>query len=500
MKKIICYLLTILLYPSYGFAQNQTDRTQIEQVINQYFEGWKYGDTTKLGAVMHSSCQLKNYNESEKRFVLFSRKDYLNIFRPREPHPQTRGRIVNMDITGYIAAAKIEIITAWGVFTDLFNLMRMEGRWYIVDKVSMYNPHPIVPVNPQKETVMDGFKRPWSMVFLSENEVLISEKEGDLVKVNLTNKERIKIQGFPTDLEDSLSSFGDNTGKFEVLLHPNFKTNKFIYLSYAAKSARGRTTKIIRAVLENNALQQIKELFVAEPFTYERVHYGGGMIFGNDGKLYFTIGERIFTEKDEPALPIAQNLADKRGKIYRINDDGSIPNDNPDFGKNAVAGLYAVGIRAAQGLTMEPTTQKIWFSEHGTHQGDELNVLKAGANYGWPINTTGKYRFEAFKPPVIEGAKYTNPVWSWMQTVAPTGLMFYTGSEFTTWKNNLIVPGLSRGSLWRMTVDGENIVQAEELFANDRVRARKVVQSPSGKLYLLTDEVNGKVIWIKNAR
>lgn len=500
MKKIICYLLTILLYPSYGFAQNQTDRTQIEQVINQYFEGWKYGDTTKLGAAMHSSCQLKNYNESEKRFVLFSRKDYLNVFRPREPHPQTRGRIVNMDITGYIAAAKIEIITAWGVFTDLFNLMRMEGRWYIVDKVSMYNPHPIVPVNPQKETVMDGFKRPWSMVFLSENEVLISEKEGDLVKVNLTNKERIKIQGFPTDLEDSLSSFGDNTGKFEVLLHPNFKTNKFIYLSYAAKSAKGRTTKIIRAVLENNALQQIKELFVAEPFTYERVHYGGGMIFGNDGKLYFTIGERIFTEKDEPALPIAQNLADKRGKIYRINDDGSIPNDNPDFGKNAVAGLYAVGIRAAQGLTMEPTTQKIWFSEHGTHQGDELNVLKAGANYGWPINTTGKYRFEAFKPPVIEGAKYTNPVWSWMQTVAPTGLMFYTGSEFPTWKNNLIVPGLSRGSLWRMTVDGENIVQAEELFANDRVRARKVVQSPSGKLYLLTDEVNGKVIWIKNAR
>ncbi|MCU0341196.1 MAG: PQQ-dependent sugar dehydrogenase [Spirosomaceae bacterium] len=114
--------------------------------------------------------------------------------------------------------------------------------------------------------------------------------------------------------------------------------------------------------------------------------------------------------------------------------------------------------------------------------------------------TAGQYRFAEFKPSPIEGAKYTAPSWAWMNTVAPTGLMFYTGSEFPTWKNNLLVPRLSRGSLWRMTVNGENIVQAEELFANDRVRARKVVQSPSGRLYLLTDEVNGKVVWVKNAR
>ena len=111
------------------------------------------------------------------------------------------------------------------------------------------------------------------------------------------------------------------------------KAINIIYLSYAAKSARGRTTKIIRAVLENDSLQQINILFVAEPYTYERVHYGGGMIFGSDGKLYFTIGERLFTEKDEPALPIAQNMEDKRGKIYRINSDGTVPKDNPDFGR-----------------------------------------------------------------------------------------------------------------------------------------------------------------------
>ena len=146
---------------------------------------------------------------------------------------------------------------------------------------------------------------------------------------------------------DSLIGFGDNTGKFEVLLDPDFRNNKFIYLSYAAQKGNLRTTKIIRAVLENNSLQQIKTLFVAEPYTTERHHYNGRMVFGKDGKLYFPIGERLFTEKDQPAIPIAQNIQDKRGKIYRINPDGTIPGDNPDFGDKAVPGLYAIGIRAA---------------------------------------------------------------------------------------------------------------------------------------------------------
>ncbi len=228
------------------------------------------------------------------------------------------------------------------------------------------------------------------------------------------------------------------------------------------------------------------------------MHYGGGMIFGNDGKLYFTIGERLFTEKDEPTLPIAQNVADKRGKIFRINSDGTIPNDNPNFGEKATPGLYAIGIRAAQGLTLEAATNKIWFSEHGTHQGDEINVLIAGANYGWPMKTTGKYRFAEFAPRPITGNVYTEPVWSWMQTVAPTGLHFYSGNEFAAWNNNLLVGGLSKGSLWRLSVEGETIKSAEELFTNDRLRIRKVVQSPAGKLFILSDEINGKLIRIKN--
>lgn len=482
------------------FSQTSpTERQLIENTIQLYFDGWATGDTTKVGKAMHASCHLKNYNNG--KFIEYSRNQYLSLFKPHPRPKNLTTNIVTIDVTNNMGSAKVEISTERDLFTDYFNLMKTNEGWVIADKVSTRKSHRVFDVNAiqlRKETITEGLKRPWSMAFISEEEALISEKEGDLIKFNLLTKEKVQIQGFPVDLEDSLGGFGDNTGKFEVLLDPDFKNNKFIYLSYAAKAAKGRTTKIIRAVLENTSLQQIKVLFVAEPYTYERVHYGGGMIFGKDGKLYFTIGERLFTEKDEPVVPIAQNREDKRGKIYRINSDGTIPKDNPDFGGRTTPGLYAMGIRAAQGLALEATTNKLWFSEHGTHQGDEINVLKAGANYGWPMKTTGKYRFAEFAPKPIPENSYTEPVWSWLQTVAPTGLHFYSGNEFAAWNRNLLVGGLSKGSLWRLVIEGEAVKSAEELFTDDRLRIRKVVQSPMGKLYLLSDEVNGKLIRIRN--
>jgi glucose/arabinose dehydrogenase len=497
MKKI---LLAIGLCASFS-AFPQTERQLIENTINLYFDGWATGDTNKLGKAMHASCHLKNFRDG--KFVDYPRNQYLSLFKPRQRPANLVTNIVSLDITNNMGSAKVEIRTERDVFTDYFNLMKTDEGWVIADKVSTrtaLKTYDINAIQLEKETILEGLKRPWSMAFISEDTVLISEKEGDLVKYDLVKKVKTTIKGFPTDMADSIAYYhpGDNTGKFEVILDPGFKQNKFIYISYAAQTPKGKTTKIIRAVLENESLQQIKVLFVAEPFTWERVHYGGGMIFGNDAKLYFTIGERIFTEKDEPEIPIAQNIGDKRGKIYRINADGTIPKDNPGFGDKAPRGLFATGIRAAQGLAFETHSQKIWFSEHGTHQGDEINVLKAGANYGWPMKTTGKYRFAEFAPKPIPGNNYTEPVWSWLHTVAPTGMHFYSGTEFAAWNRNLLVGGLSRGSLWRLVVEGENIKSAEELFANDRARIRKVVQSPMGKLYMLTDDMNGKLVRIKN--
>ena len=349
-----------------------------------------------------------------------------------------------------------------------------------------------------KNKIMEGFKHPWSLAFISENDVIVSEKDGNLLRVNLSSHQKTIITGFPKDLFDSIrvKTPIDNSGIFEVLVDPDFEKNQLIYVSYAAKAQEGTTTKVIRAKLKNNTLTQIKTLLVAAPYTREYFHYGGGMVFGKDSKLYITIGERLFWEIDEPPFPIAQDLTDKRGKIYRINSDGSIPKDNPDFGKNAIPGLYAIGIRAAQGITVEPATSKIWFSEHGTNQGDEINILRPGANYGWPNITSGTYRSDDYTPPKLEEVEFTAPTWYWLHTVAPTGLTFYTGDEFPEWKNNLFVPGLSRGSLWRFVVEGETIKSVEELFVDDRVRSRKVIQSPKGKLYMLTDEKNGKILQI----
>ncbi len=371
---------------------------------------------------------------------------------------------------------------------------------------------------PVKEVVLDGLKRPWSMAFLSENEALVTEKDGDLLRVNLLTKERRALRGIPEDRTDSVTTKAAdatslhyprgiragitttfNEGLLEVVLDPDFATNKHLYLSYVAQGEGGTTTKVIRARLEGDALTNIQPLLVALPFSDGSFHYGGGMTFGSDGKLYITIGERLFSEALQPPIPIAQDLTDSRGVIYRINPDGSIPDDNPDLGPDAVPGAYAYGIRNAQGIAVNPASGRLWFTEHGTVQGDELNVLQAGANYGWPLETTGRYRAPTYEPPALDHGPLTPPVWFWQHTVAPTGLTFYTGDEFPEWKNDLLVPGLSAGSLWRFRIENDVPRSAEELFLDQRDRTRKVAQSPEGKLYLLTDAPDGKIVRIRNA-
>ena len=350
-------------------------------------------------------------------------------------------------------------------------------------------------LTPTRTTIIDSLRHPWSMAFLSEEEVIVSEKDGDLLRINLSTKERHTISGFPEDLVDSIRvrDGRDNSGIFEVVLHPDFQQNQQIYVSYAAEAERGSTTKVVRARLQNDYLEEVAVILVAQPYSRDLFHYGGGMTFGSDGKLYVTVGERYYSEIDQPDLPVAQDIQDRRGKIYRLNPNGSIPVDNPEMGLEAVPGIYAMGIRAAQGITLHPETGDIWFSEHGSFQGDEINLLEAGANYGWPIKTTGNYRNKDFKPPVID-ATFTASAWSWEETVAPTGLCFYTGEEFPAWKGKLLVPGLSKGNLWLMKVEGQKITSVEKLFPEKPLRLRKVAQSPEGKTYLLTDEPQGRIL------
>ena len=373
--------------------------------------------------------------------------------------------------------------------------MRADGRSVLILAAALAcaaaaGSEPLEPPPLSRTVVLDNLRSPWGMAFVDANTVLITEKEGGLVVADVRTGKRELVDGLPDDLVDDIRSEVpfDNGGLFDVALDPAFESNRWVYLSYAARADTGRTTKVIRGRLRDARLAELETLLVATPFTEgEFFHYGGGLAFGDDGMLYVTVGERIHNERDNPALPIAQDPSDRRGKIYRLNPDGSIPEDNPDFGPDAVPGLYAMGIRAAQGITRHPWTGALWFSEHGSRQGDEINRLVPGANYGWPIITTGGYRNEDYEPPSAGEAVFAAPVWSWGQTVAPTGLAFYQGDVFPEWQGDLLVSGLSRGSVWRLDLHDGRVVAVEELFVDQRVRSRDIAVAPDGEVYLLTD-------------
>ncbi len=376
-------------------------------------------------------------------------------------------------------------------------------------------PQKLTAPLPHKKLILDSLNHPWGMAFINEQEAFITEKNGDLLRVHLGQKSKQIIQGFPKDLYkpylievdkypprtypnsmDGKTIWG-NCGILDVKIHPDFLKNGQIFISYVSQQEDRFALKIIRAKVVQNSLTEIKTLLNPGPYVPGLWHFGGGLCIQED-YLFITVGERLFFEDLKKGLPIAQDNEDARGAIYRLHLDGKIPTDNPDFGTEAVPGIYAFGIRAAQGITTRPGSPDIWFSEHGTNQGDELNLLQAGANYGWPNITSGTWRSKGYVPDSLPQPNYVNPIHFWKQTVAPTGLCFYTGTEFPTWQGNLIVPGLSRGSLWRMVLQGNVVTSAEELFLQDRVRSRKVVQSPEGQLYLLTDEDQGKLLRITN--
>ncbi|MEQ8477553.1 PQQ-dependent sugar dehydrogenase [Fulvivirga sp.] len=521
--KIKVFVFLMIICISQSFAQ--TDQEQITKVLNQFIIGTQYNYPDSIAQTFYPGTRMFLYNGTDSAFHMTS-EHYASLYGRKAPGTLNNrpSKIIGIEIVKDVAYAKLEVdIPSYGNrYHDLLLLKKILGYWKIVGKVTSAEPIPKkaedFKTNPSKEVILEGLNKPWSMAFLSEDEVLIAEKDGDILRVNLKTKERVAIAGLPKDvaravfidttrfdkgifpksLHGQTQSF--NAGWFQILLDPDFGQNKYVYISYAAEDkTRASTTKVIRGKLNGNQLEEVETLFVAEPYVHGLFHYGGGMIFGKDGKLYITIGERNFFEYMNPEIPVAQDLKDKRGKVIRLNGDGSVPGDNPDFGPDAIKGLYALGIRAAQGLTVHPETGDIWFSEHGTVQGDELNIMKASANYGWPNVTTGKYRTD-YQPKSISGAVFTDPIYAWDKTVAPTGLTFYSGPEFPLWNGNLIVPGLNKGSLLRMVVEGDQIVSSEELFINDRVRLRKAVVSPRGQLYLLTDEENGKLIRVFNAQ
>ena len=322
-------------------------------------------------------------------------------------------------------------------------------------------------------------EQPWGMAFLPDGRLLITERPGRLRIFANGRLERAPVGGLP-----KVYARGQG-GLLDICLHPDFARNARIYLTYSGEGEGGAATVLARAEFRNNALVGVQRIFEALPRTSGGLHFGSRVVFDRAGLLYVTCGERYQMQR-------AQNLADLGGKVVRLRDDGSVPPDNPFVGREgARPEIFTYGHRNPQGMAMHPVTGRIWLVEHGPRGGDELNLLKAGANYGWPRATHGiDYSGSTISPnKSLPGME--DPVRVWVPSISPSGLAFYTGDRFPGWKGSVFTGALSDNALIRIELDGDRHVGEERLLVDLLPYIRDVRQGPDGLLYVVTHTDSG---------
>jgi glucose/arabinose dehydrogenase len=323
----------------------------------------------------------------------------------------------------------------------------------------------------------------WSMAFVDSDHILFSVRSGQFKKIALSTGKVTDIKGAPSVFEKGQG------GLLGLLLDKDFQKNKKIYFSYAKEQAGKASTALASAVLKESELVDVREIFVAKPAVSGGVHFGGRLAQDNQGHLYLSVGER--GERD-----FAQKLDSHHGKIIRLMSDGSIPKDNPFINRaGALPEIFSFGQRNPQGLFFDGEKNILWESEHGPRGGDEINIIKAGANYGWPVVTYGK---EYWGPKIGEGSEkegIESPLYQFTPSIAPSGLLLYKGSAFKNWKGNLFSGSLVLTHLNRLVLEGGKIVKEERLLENLVERFREVIEGPDGLIYLSTD--NGMILRLR---
>jgi len=336
-------------------------------------------------------------------------------------------------------------------------------------------------------TIADGLAHPWGMAFLPGGDLLVTERTGTLRRIS-NGVLSAPLAGLP---EIYASGQG---GLLDVALHPDFASNKWVYLTYSAGGYFGASTELARGRLLGNRLADTEVLFVARPKSSGGQHFGSRIRFLRDGSLLMTLGDR-------GKRPEAQNTGSHTGSTIRLNDDGSVPKDNPFVGHPGVKPeIYTLGNRNVQGLTLHPQTGLPWAHEHGPKGGDEINVLHAGKNYGWPVITYGvNYGIGTRIGEGTHKVGMEQPLYYWDPSIAPSGMDFYTGDKFPNWQGDLFVGALAYRLLARLELDGERIISEERLLQNEFGRIRDVRNGPDGYLYLLTDDPDGRIIRLEPA-
>ena len=342
------------------------------------------------------------------------------------------------------------------------------------------------------QTVARGLVNPWSLAFLPDNRMLVTERPGRLRIVTPDGKLSPPLAGVP-----GVRASGQG-GLHDVVLDRDFIANRTIYFCFAEPASGGGRTAMARARLadgEAPGLEDVKVIFRQEGPLSSGNHYGCRIVQGRDGNLWLTMGDHFLYRDD------AQNLANHLGKIVRVTPDGAVPPDNPFVGRSgAKPEIWSYGHRNSQGAALHPQTGKLWEHEHGPRGGDEINIPLAGKNYGWPVIGYGIDYNGARIHEATAKAGMEQPIKYWVPSIAPSGMAFYTSDLFPGWKGNLFVGALAGQMLVRLELDGERVTKEERLLTNINERIRDVRQGPDGALYLLTDNANGRVLRVAPAK
>jgi len=328
--------------------------------------------------------------------------------------------------------------------------------------------------------LLEGLEHPWSLAFLPDGSMLITERPGRLRLVRGGRLEARPIAGLP-----QIAASGQG-GLLDVVLHPAFASNQLVYLAYAARGTDGVGTELARGALKDGRLENVQVLFRQNPKGHTGRHFGGRIVFDRAGFVYLMLGDRGEMER-------AQRPDDHAGSVIRLHDDGRVPADNPFVGKPGwKPEKFTLGNRNLQGAALHPGTGALWTHEHGPQGGDEVNVIRAGTNYGWPVITYGANYGTGTK--IGEGTHkpgMAQPLHVWVPSIAPSGMAFYAGDKFPRWHGDLFVGALKDQMLVRLKLEGEKVVKEERMLQGVLGRIRDVRTGPDGYLYLLTDSSDG---------
>ena len=336
--------------------------------------------------------------------------------------------------------------------------------------------------------VASGLVHPWGLAALPDGRWLVTEKPGRMRLVTAQGQVGEPIQGLP-----AVDARGQG-GLLDVIVSPGFAQDRMIYWSYSEPREGGNATSVARGRLSDDGsrIESVQVVFRALPVYDGDKHFGSSLAFAPDGKLFVTLGER----SDKPMRPQAQDLGSHMGKTIRINADGSVPSDNPFVGRaGARPEIWSLGHRNVQGIAVQPGTGAIWTVEHGTRGGDEVNIDKAGLNYGWPDAAYGvEYAGGRINSGATQAAGTEQPVYYWDPVIAPGGATFYQGAMFPGWNGNLLVAGLKEKHIARLVIADDRVVGEERLLTDLGERVRDVAVAADGAVWAVTDEQDGKLV------